>query len=77
MSYINIGIVLINETTREKKEFKSINAAAKFLQTNFQSVQRAAIANGLRGGWRVFENAESIRKHIKVLEDQLKVVENR
>ena len=41
MSYLNIGIVLINETTREKKEFKSINAAAKFLQTNFQSVQRA------------------------------------
>ena len=76
MSYINIGIVLVNEETGEKKEFKSINAAARFLQTNFQSVQRAAIANGLRGGWRVFENAESIRKHIKVLEDQLKVVES-
>lgn len=77
MSYINIGIVLVNEETGEKKEFKSINAAARFLQTNFQSVQRAAIANGVRSGWRVFENAASIRKHIKVLEDQLKIVENR
>lgn len=69
------GIVLINEDSGERQEFKSINGAASFLSTTFASVQRAAIYNGVVRGWRVYEDPEAIRLHIADLEAQLKVLE--
>ena len=69
------GIVLINEESGEKKEFSSINSAASFVGTNFANIQMAAFRGGTYNGWRVFENAESIRRHIRDLEAMLKIVE--
>lgn len=69
------AIVLINEETGERIDLKSINAAAKYLHQTFLAVQRAALYNGTVGGWRVYEDADTIREHIAELERQLKVVE--
>ena len=68
-------IILINEETGEKLQFDSINQAAIRLKTNFSNVQRAAIYNGVYNGWRVYESADTIRKHIVELQEQLKIVE--
>lgn len=70
------AVILINESSRERKEFSSMYAAARFLGAQFLQIQRAALYNGAVAGWRVYESAESIRLHIKDLEEQLKVVES-
>lgn len=67
-------IILVDEVSGERKEFASINAAARFLNTNFYSVQRAALYNGHLGEWRVYEGPESIRLHIRDLERQLEIL---
>lgn len=69
-------IILINEASGERKDFKSINAAARFLYCTFMNVQSAALYNGTLKGWRVYESPETIRKHIKDLEEQLKTLES-
>ena len=69
------GIILINEDTGERQEFKSINGAASFLRANFFQVQRAALYNGTLGGWRVYEDPDAIREHIADLEEQLNILE--
>lgn len=69
------GIVLIHVETGERKDFDSINAAARFIGTTFCNLQRTGIYNGVCKGWKVYESADTIRQHIKELEDQLKVVE--
>lgn len=74
-NYKKRAIVLINEYGGERKDFDSINAAASFLGTNFSNIQRQAISNGTLRGWRVYESPDSIRQHIKELEDQLKILE--
>ena len=74
-NYKRRAIVLINEETGERKDFDSINAAAVFLGTNFSNLQRAALYNGVLNGWRVYESASTIRKHIAELKDQLKTLE--
>lgn len=75
MSYTKRGIVLINEDSGERKEFSSINSAARFLKTNFANIQMTAFRGGSCRGWLVLEDAGSIRRHIKDLEEQLKIVE--
>lgn len=75
MTYKKRAIVLINEESGERKDFNSINGAAKFLGATFGNVQTAAIYNGTWKGWRVYESADTIRQHIKELQEQLKVVE--
>lgn len=74
-NYKTREIILINEETGERVQFSSINGAAAFLSTNFFQVQRAALFNGVVKGWRAYESAEAIRKHIEELENQLKIVE--
>jgi len=69
------AIVLISESTGERVDFDSINAAARFIGANFSAVQRAAMYNGTYNGWRVYESPESIRQHIKDLEAQLEILE--
>lgn len=73
--YKKRAIVLIDQETGERKDFASINGAAAFLGTNFSNTQRAAVYNGVIKGWRVYEDAETIREHIKELERQLEIVE--
>ena len=75
MTYERRKIILINEDSGERKDFPSINAAARFLYSTFGNVQSAAVYNGTIKGWRVYESPETIRKHIKILEDQLKTLE--
>lgn len=74
-NYTKKAIVLIHEETGERLDFDSINAAAKRLNTTFFNVQRAALYNGVYDGWRVYESADTIRKHIDDLVCQLKVLE--
>lgn len=74
-NYKKRAIVLINEETGERKDFDSINGAAVFVGVNFFNLQRAAIYNGVLKGWRVYESASAIRKHIEELKDQLKALE--
>lgn len=69
------SVVLINEETWERKDFSSIYAAARFLGAQFSQIQRAALYNGVVYGWRVYESAESIRQHIRELQEQLAIVE--
>lgn len=75
MAYIKREIILINEETNERINFKSLNAAARFLGATFSNVQTAAVYNGIVKGWRVYESPETIRKHIKVLQYQLEYLE--
>ena len=75
MKYIKRKIILINEQTGERKDFASINAAARFLDSTFANVQMQAVRNSTLRGWRVYEDAETIRQHIKALKEQLKIVE--
>jgi hypothetical protein len=70
------AVIIINESSRERKEFTSMYAAARFLGAQFLQIQRAALYNGAVAGWRVYETADAIRQHIKDLEDQLRVVES-
>lgn len=70
------AIVLVNEETGERKDFKSVNAAALFLGTVFANVQKSAMTNGTLRGWRVYEDADTIRRHIEELKKQLKIVEH-
>lgn len=72
---VSRAIVLINEETKERKDFSSIYAAARFLGGQFMQIQRAALYNGAVYGWRVYESAESIRQHIRELQEQLAIVE--
>ena len=69
------AIVLINETSGERQNFKSINSAAAFCGVNFAKIQTAALYNGVVKGWRVFEDADTIRRHIAELQGQLRIVE--
>lgn len=75
MAYTKKSIILINLETGERKDFSSINGAAKFLGCVFRNVQNAALYNGNIKGWKVYEAPETIRKHIEDLEGQLKVLE--
>lgn len=70
------GIVLINERTGERKDMDSITEAAKFLNSTFSSVQTAALKNSVRDGWKMYEDAETIRKRIKSLKAQLAIVDS-
>ena len=69
------AVVLINEETGERKEFTSIYSACSFIGAQFLQIQRAMLYNGTVAGWRVYESADSIRQHIKDLEEQLKILE--
>lgn len=69
------AIVLINQETGERKDFGSINAAARFLGATFCNIQTQAVYNGVCKGWKVYESPDSIRKHIEDYEAQLKVLE--
>lgn len=73
--YVHKAIVAINEETGERKEFSSINSAARELKATFGNVQRAAVYNGSVKGWRIYEDAKTIKAHIAALQEQLKVVE--
>lgn len=75
MLYKRKGIVAINERTGERKDFPSINAAARELMSTFKNIQTAAIYNGNVKGWKIFESADAIRQHIRDLEEQLLIVE--
>lgn len=77
MLYSRKGIVAINEETGERKDFSSINAAARELSSTFRNIQVAAIYNGNVKGWKIYESAESIKQHIKDLEKQLEIVNNK
>ena len=68
------GIVLINEQTGERRDFSSINSAAKSIGSTFQSIQIAANTNGTRNGWRVYFNEKTLRVMIAGLEAQLDIL---
>lgn len=67
-------IILINELTGERIDFPSVYAASCHIGTNFANVQRAAMYNGVVKGWRVYESPDTIRLHIRDLEEQLRIL---
>lgn len=69
------GVIAINIETGERKEYASINAAARDLRSNFATIQKSIIRNGITKGWRIYPTAENIRRQIDNLEEMLKVVE--
>ena len=73
---IAVGIVLIQERTGVRKDMGSISEAARFLNSSSASVRLAALTNGVREGWKVYEDADTIRKRIKSLKAQLAIVES-
>lgn len=76
-NYARKSLVLINVETGERKNMESINAAARFLGSIFRNVQNAALYNGVVKGWRIYEDAKTIKAHIAALQEQLKVVEGK
>ncbi len=68
-------IIIVNVQSKEIKEFDSINGAASMLGRNFSAIQKAALYNGVVNGWRVYEEPNTIKKHIKELEQQLEQLE--
>lgn len=72
--YNKKALVLINERTGERADFDSIYAASCFAGTNFANMQRAALYNGVINGWRVYESPETIRLHIRDLEEQMRIL---
>lgn len=75
MNYKKKEIILISTETGERKDFSSINGAARFLGVVFRNIQNAALYNGIVKGWRVFESPDTIRKHIEELKEQLRILE--
>jgi len=69
------GIIALNESTGEKRVFKSINEAARSLGAAFQSIQVASIRNGIVRGWRIYDSPEVIREKIASLQSMLDYVE--
>ena len=72
--YNKRAVVLIHEKTGKREDFDSIYAASCFLGTSFSNVQGAALYNGVVKDWKVYESPESIRLHIRDLEEQLRIL---
>lgn len=71
------GLVLVNNETQEVKIFQSVNAAARFLGSNYANIQIAMYRiGGSVSGWRVYEGSESVREHIEALYNSLEYVES-
>lgn len=71
------GLVLVNNETQEVKLFESVNAAARFLGSNYANVQIAMFrVGGSVSGWKVYESSESILEHIEALRNTLEYVES-
>ena len=71
------GLVLVNNETQEVKLFESVNAAARFLGSNYANVQIAMFrVGGICAGWRVYEGSESILERIDALTQELEYVKS-
>lgn len=68
------AIIAVNIESGERRDFSSINEAARFLGVQFQTVQTASYRNGSVKGWRIYPSQESIRRQIELLECQLKEI---
>ena len=70
------GVIAINETTGERKEYESVYSAAKSLGVSIQAVQLAQGLCGVCKGWRIYDEPERIRERIEALKNELVIVEN-
>lgn len=75
MGRIYRRITAINEQTGERKEFASIYETAKVLGTSSASVSISLAMSTAVKGWKVYDDPERIREHIKELEEQIKMLE--
>lgn len=71
----SVKVVGVNVSTGEKKEYPSINAAAREIGSSYQGIQIALLRNGVVKGWRMYENADAIRKRIAELKERLKAIQ--
>lgn len=69
-------VIAINESTGERKGYGSVYALSKDLNVTIRAAQQAQERNGVCRGWRIYDSPERIRKHIKELEEQIKMLEN-
>ncbi len=65
------GIIAVN-ADGEMKEFRSINAAARFIGVQFQTIQVAAYRNGTVKGWKIYPSRSHINQQIDELKAMLK-----
>lgn len=68
-------VIAVNAQTGERKVFPGTYQAAKELGTSSQNVMYALNRNGLCCGWKLYDNAETIREKIAQLQQLLKEVE--
>lgn len=68
------SVIAVNIESGERRDFSSINEAARFLGVQFQTVQTASYRNGSVKGWRIYPSPENIRRQIGLLENQLKEI---
>ena len=68
------SVIAVNIDSGERRDFSSINEAARFLGVQFQTVQTASYRNGSVKGWRIYPSPENIRRQIGLLENQLKEI---
>ena len=68
-------VIAINEKTGERKEYGSVYALSRDLKVTNRAAQQAQERNGICCGWRIYDSPDRIRKHIKELEEQIKMLE--
>ena len=68
-------IIALNEETGERLEYDAAYRLASRLGVQQRSVMQALERNGCVKGWRVYDSPDRIRRRIKELEEQIKMLE--
>lgn len=68
------SIIAVNLESGERRDFSSINEAARYFGVQFQTIQTASYRNGSVKGWRIYPSRENILRQIALLEKQLKEI---
>ena len=75
MAKIHRALIAINEDTGERREFSGQYAAAKALGVGTSHVQISVMTCTAVKGWKVYDTPDRIRERIKMLEEQIKMLE--
>ena len=70
------AIIAINESTKEVKKFRSINEAARELNSTFCAIKGAFFRGGSVKGWKIYGSPDMIQSRIDELKKELALVNN-
>ena len=68
------AIIAINESTKEVKKFRSINEAARELNSTFCAIQGAFFRGGSVKGWKIYGSPDMIQSRIDELKKERKKI---